>query len=44
MIFILLEEQNKQIGKRYIKSEISDILLNIQDNELKIGDLEEKSK
>ena len=39
--FYLLEEQNKQIGKRYIKSEISDILLNIQDNELKIGDLEE---
>ena len=39
--FYLLEQQDKQIGKRYIKSEISDILLNLQSGELKIGDLEE---
>ena len=39
--FYLLEQENKQIGSRYIKTEISDILLNLQDNELKVGDLEE---
>lgn len=40
--FYSLEKQSKQIGKRYIKSEITSLLLKIQNTEMKIGDLEEK--